>query len=696
MSLSGQLLAGNINWGQKQVYWHPHTARPILHIHSGCILKHATMDGRLLNWDISGAKIHLLSAEPSPVLHTLVPDPFGKPIKDCRCVAVHGNGRLAIAGHSNGVSLFDLATNLEVGRLDLGATIHVCVDPSNGDLLTFGYRGLHRWPVNSDLTSGRLVVGPPQRLLGQGNYHCDFNVSQDGTTIAVSDHVRALVLRKDSNQLPVVLAPMDDVRYVDVSPDGRWAITHVNNIGDYRMWDTHTGELVARPKSPEEVINRNGVWNVETVLKVQPSPNLENAGANVTRSPRSPQPISMPYMVKPRHEGGIVLKDRATDRSVAFLDIPEESQTSWHHAFTPDGAQLVHSSADFPFVYVWDLRALRRHLAELGLDWEGPGFPPEQDCPHGRYALAPLEVTILGGDLPAKPGKYAEHLRAQAFMRLTANPLDPNARFQAGKALLLAGHTEQAYRHLSISVDLQPDHELARYWRADTACRLQRWPEVIADMTVILEKGVENPPARVLRAEALRQLGRYAEAVADLNVCLQRIPQAFSYRTLRARCYQAMGETARANADLEQARTLLEPTGAKELNSLAWEQLIIPESMADMIRALLLSEAAVGRDPNNQLYVNTLGVAQYRNGDYHQAIATLTRSLELGKGATDGFDQFFLAMCHAKLNNTKQARDLFAQAVRWVSEKKNIPPIYAEELQVLRKEAEVTISSNGP
>ena len=39
------------------------------------------------------------------------------------------------------------------------------------------------------------------------------------------------------------------------------------------------------------------------------------------------------------------------------------------------GANLIHSSADHHLVYVWDLRAIRSHLADLGLDWEAPPFP---------------------------------------------------------------------------------------------------------------------------------------------------------------------------------------------------------------------------------------------------------------------------------------------------------------------------------
>ena len=43
-------------------------------------------------------------------------------------------------------------------------------------------------------------------------------------------------------------------------------------------------------------------------------------------------------------------------------------------SFSPDGSRLVVTTNDGPAVHVWDLRAIRRHLAEMGLDWDAPAF----------------------------------------------------------------------------------------------------------------------------------------------------------------------------------------------------------------------------------------------------------------------------------------------------------------------------------
>jgi hypothetical protein len=74
--------------------------------------------------------------------------------------------------------------------------------------------------------------------------------------------------------------------------------------------------------------------------------------------------------------------------------LPEPSQV-WHAAFTPDGTRVIHSTVNEHLVCVWDLRALRRHLADLDLDWDTPPYPADPE-PAGRYATPPLKVHIEG------------------------------------------------------------------------------------------------------------------------------------------------------------------------------------------------------------------------------------------------------------------------------------------------------------
>jgi Flp pilus assembly protein TadD len=80
--------------------------------------------------------------------------------------------------------------------------------------------------------------------------------------------------------------------------------------------------------------------------------------------------------------------------------------------------------------------------------------------------------------------------------------------------------------------------------------------------------------------------------------------------------------------------------------------------------------------------LNTLGIAQYRNGDHKTAMETLKKSMDLRSGG-DAFDWFFLAMAHWQLKNQDEARRWYDKAVAWVD--KNQPK--DEELLRFRAEA---------
>jgi len=126
---------------------------------------------------------------------------------------------------------------------------------------------------------------------------------------------------------------------------------------------------------------------------------------------------------------------------------------------------------------------------------------------------------------------------------------------------------------------------------------------------------------------------------------------------------------------------------ALNINHDAWRLLVGAASDRDPERALKLAQDAVKREPGNANYLNTLGVALYRNGRYRDAIDSLQKSLAGGKGASDGFDLYFLAMAHARLGEKANANDCFARAEKWQQAKKDLSPEHVVELKAFRDEA---------
>src|SRR5262249_19685308 len=164
------------------------------------------------------------------------------------------------------------------------------------------------------------------------------------------------------------------------------------------------------------------------------------------------------------------------------------------------------------------------------------------------------------------------------------------------------------------------------------------------------------------------------------------------YRRSRAHLAARLAEHRLVREDCEKLIELKEAS-ALELNNLAWRLATGPPAERDTVTALQLAERAVRLAPSEALYLNTLGIAQYRVGRYRDAVATLQRSLALGKGRLDAFDLFFLAMGHARLGETARAKDCFDRAVKWTQGRNALPAQETAELKMFRIEAEQTLTA---
>src|SRR5206468_246772 len=149
-----------------------------------------------------------------------------------------------------------------------------------------------------------------------------------------------------------------------------------------------------------------------------------------------------------------------TGRELARLDDPQRDAGA--AAFTPDGTRLVATSRDG--LRVWDLRAIRRELAVLGLDWDAPPYPPDD---------------------PAGP----------------------------------------AGRDYTAVLDREPGDRAARYQRGLIALARRRPAAALADFDDLVRRSPDDGAARYRRARALVELGRHAAAVPDLDRLIAAYPK---------------------------------------------------------------------------------------------------------------------------------------------------------------------------
>jgi WD40 repeat protein len=96
--------------------------------------------------------------------------------------------------------------------------------------------------------------------------------------------------------------------------------------------------------------------------------------------------------------GRVRLVDPDSGREVVMLDAGTGSLANFFClAFSPDGTQLA-AGRDH-IIHLWDLRLIREQLADLGLDWDSPPYPPP-----GRRPAPGQVVLVSSPDHEAQTG----------------------------------------------------------------------------------------------------------------------------------------------------------------------------------------------------------------------------------------------------------------------------------------------------
>ncbi|HEY1379315.1 MAG TPA: tetratricopeptide repeat protein, partial [Gemmataceae bacterium] len=327
---------------------------------------------------------------------------------------------------------------------------------------------------------------------------------------------------------------------------------------------------------------------------------------------------------------------------------------------------------------VWDLRLIRRELAELGLDCDAPPLPPEPP------AGPPVEVRVVGAEL-LDPEVRTWWALAEASSRLWSAPDDVAARLHRADAARAVGWLWLAEFDYTATLGRQPEHRTARFQRGLIRLRTGRPAAALADFDDLVRRDPDDYAARTRRALALAGLGRFADAAAAFDPVAARYSEDATTMALRGLCRERAGDQTGAASDFKRVREL-SANAASADNHLAWLYLTGPEPLRDAARALPLARAAVERSPEKWTYHNTLGVALYRLGRYDEAVKQLTASLEHSAADSAAWDLYVLAMCHRRLGDAARARDCFDRAVRWRRDRP-LSVHEAEELDDFRAEA---------
>jgi serine/threonine protein kinase/WD40 repeat protein len=353
-------------------------------------------DGRILVWRAN--EVRPWRVEPAVELTTLRYDSESPTAP--RSPSVHRDGRILAVATWGGVIFWDLARKAELGFLPLEIAWHSRFEPS-GDLLTNGRAGFLRWPVRIDPARGDFRIGPPRRLPAplRGST-CGIAVDATGRTIAEAGYGEARVLCGDRS---VTVGPLDDCRSVSLSPNGRWLATDFRLVGGVTIWGLPDGTKATRLPISEGAASEfspdgkwlvtaqssgSRVWEVGTWREVR-----RIAGALRCFAPNGRLAIFEDM------DNIVSLVEVATGRTLARLERPDHEMPG-SFTFSPDASRLVLATRDPPVTRIIDLRAIRRGLAKLGLDWNAPAFVAE-DSAHAD--LPPLPLLQIDEGFLRKP-----------------------------------------------------------------------------------------------------------------------------------------------------------------------------------------------------------------------------------------------------------------------------------------------------
>jgi serine/threonine protein kinase/WD40 repeat protein/Flp pilus assembly protein TadD len=552
--------------------------------------------------------------------------------------SIRCDGRMLALGSERGVVLWDLARSVELAVLPVGVAWHSTFEPS-GDLLSSGTAGVWRWPIRVGAHGGALRIGPPSRLpLPASN--CRIDEDRAGRIVALANHDTAHVVTPDRS---FEVAPLEDCRSIAVSPDGEWLAAGSHIGGGVQIWRvrdaTRVGDLAIVGLgvvcfSPDRRWLMTGsapcrLWTVGTWREAR---RIGGTGFCFSSDGR---------MLAVQDASRIILLvEPETGRTLAQLESPDLCSVA-AATFSPDGSCLVVLTSDGPAVHIWDLRGIRRRLAEMGLDWDARPFPDPEAVTGSADDRPPLTVHVDYGPLKSHVDRYQSHLE------LYSVPAEE----------LVARYSERLKAH--------PNEQDVFHRRGHALLRMNRFEDALADYSAASALRPLDAHLRACKGVCLFHLKRYAAAVDELEAAFRSDP-----------------ETVRAITNLDQ-----------EMNDRAWVLANDGGARRDAPAATRLAALSVSLAPGKQVSLNTLGVALYRAGKFARAIETLEQSLEAGRGRFDGFDLFFLAMAHCRLNHVEQARACLDRARSWtVTHRNDLDSRNADDLARFRAEAEALFS----
>jgi len=261
-----------------------------------------------------------------------------------------------------------------------GGTLHPIFSLDNRFLIAVGPDAVLRWPLEYVAeTRAPVRIGRTETVIELPG--ADFQracLSYDNATLAVVGHQRNLLVSMQQSSHPIEFAHGQRNSCVTLSPDGHWvAAASYYGLG-VTVWDAHDGRLAYHLITNE---NATVSFNPKSGILVTATTQECVWWDPQSWTPRMRRRLDIggdvPAVVSFSPKGGflalvsnrdqIELLEPETGRDLATLTSPLP-ETLGTLAFSGDERYLAAETVS-KLVHLWDLRALRRELASMNLDW---------------------------------------------------------------------------------------------------------------------------------------------------------------------------------------------------------------------------------------------------------------------------------------------------------------------------------------
>jgi WD40 repeat protein/tetratricopeptide (TPR) repeat protein len=328
-----------------------------------------------------------------------------------------------------------------------------------------------------------------------------------------------------------------------------------------------------------------------------------------------------------------------------------------------------------------------------------PDAAPPQGQLHAVSSDGRLEIRVNGETVAVRPIVSAEKAAEQERL---AQALSRQWHMQeAGRAeeeqtwFAAAFHLDQLLRLGCDDLDLRPRRAWARL-------RLEQWQQAADEYRRLTQRQPEDPVPWARLGYVLGKLGQYEQAEAayyrslelkpDVAWCWQERGDVLAEWQQWDRAAAAFGRSLQLDpdvpplawyklalirlrcGDLDGYRKTCAAMAAHFGNSsdpwqahwVAWACAAGPDAVADRAVPVRLAEKALAASPQSGEYLGALGMALYRAGRYRESVQRLRQAIDVWGNSASPSSWHFLAMAHARLGHTDEARQWLARTEQWL------------------------------